>query len=216
MQGMRMSLNSMKVWLPIVIVFLAGSIATALVPQAVPILGSIAKTFAVDGARLGWVVSFPTVVCALGALAFGVVVDKVGDIQLLLLGVVLVILGDIGVSLAPHLEWLFAARLFQGFGYISITVAAPAFIQRITTGDTRRAGCRLFMALEFHGACSRRLAGWHGCVEAASCTLGRQHQSVGGNLASAYQPACLFGCGRRGRCRHVAGGCDGDAAHLAG
>src|SRR6266702_1133286 len=108
----RMSLNSAKIWAPVTVAFLAGSIATALVPQTVPILGPIAEELHVSRAHLGWIVSFPTLVCALGALAFGVVVDRVGDVRLLLIGLLLVILGDAGVSLAPELQWLFAARLF--------------------------------------------------------------------------------------------------------
>src|SRR5260221_8436006 len=114
-------MSSLKQWTPIMIAVFAGSIATALVPQTVPILGAIAKEFQVNGTRLGWIVSFPTLSCAVGALAFGVVVDRIGDVRLLLAGLVLVILGDAGVSLAPGLQWLFAARLFQGFGYVSIT-----------------------------------------------------------------------------------------------
>ena len=141
-----MTSNSLKAWIPILVVVLAGSIATALVPQTVPILGEISKTFNASPGSLGWIVSFPTVVCAFGALAFGVVVDRVGDVRLLLAGLILVILGDAGVSLAPELNWLFAARLFQGFGYVSITVAAPTFIQRVTTGDARRAAMALWAA----------------------------------------------------------------------
>jgi predicted MFS family arabinose efflux permease len=141
-----MSRDSLKIWAPILVAFLAGSIATALVPQAVPILGPIAQEFQVSGASLGWIVSFPTVVCALGALAFGVVVDRFGDVRLLLTGIVLVILGDAGVSLAPGIDWLFAARLFQGLGYICVTVAGPTFIQRITTGETRRAAMAFWAA----------------------------------------------------------------------
>src|ERR1700737_549311 len=114
-----MSLDGLKKWVPIVVAVLAGSIATALVPQTVPILGAIAKEVQVDGAHLG-------------SLAFGVGVDRVGDVRLLLAGIGLVILGDAGVSLAPELQWLFAARLFQGLGYVCITVAGPTFIHRIT------------------------------------------------------------------------------------
>jgi predicted MFS family arabinose efflux permease len=141
-----MSLSSLTKWAPIMVAFLAGSIATALVPQTVPILGAIANEFHVDGAHLGWIVSFPTLACALGALAFGVVVDRIGDVRLLITGIVLVILGDAGVSLAPALQWLFAARLFQGLGYVCITVAGPTFIQRITAGDTRRAAMAFWAA----------------------------------------------------------------------
>lgn len=135
-----------KSWGPIIIVFLAGSIATALVPLTIPILGPISKEFGIAGSHLGWIVSFPTIVCALGALAFGVVVDRVGDVRLLMIGMALVILGDVGVSLAPELNWLFAARLFQGFGYVCLTVAAPSFIHRTTSGDMRRAAMAFWAA----------------------------------------------------------------------
>jgi predicted MFS family arabinose efflux permease len=141
-----MSADAENKWVPVAIAVLAGSIATALVPQTVPILGAIAKQFQVDGAHLGWIVSFPALVCAVGALAFGVVVDRVGDVRLLLMGLLVVILGDVGVSLAPELHWLFAARLLQGFGYVCITVAAPTFIQRITVGETRRAAMAFWAA----------------------------------------------------------------------
>jgi predicted MFS family arabinose efflux permease len=141
-----MSADNLRAWVPILIAVLAGSIATALVPQTVPILGSIAKAFDVSSARLGWIVSFPALACALGSLAMGAVVDRVGDIRLLYSGLVLVILGDAGASLAPALPWLITARLVQGLGYVSITVAAPTFIQRTTTGDSRRAAMALWAA----------------------------------------------------------------------
>lgn len=141
-----MSADTAKSWTPTTIVFFAGAIATALVPLTVPLLGPLTQEFSVDRHSLGWVVSFPTLVCALGALAFGVVVDRVGDVRTLLVGVALVILGDIGVSLAPTLQWLFGARLFQGFGYVCLTVAGPSFIQRTTGGDMRRAAMALWAA----------------------------------------------------------------------
>ncbi|MBN8608601.1 MAG: MFS transporter [Caulobacterales bacterium] len=141
-----MGSDANKVWTHITIVFVAGSLATALVPLTVPIIGTISQEFGVDRSSLGWVVSFPTLVCALGALACGFLVDRVGDVRLLLTGVVLVILGDLGVSFAQDLNWLYAARFFQGFGYVCLSVAGPAFIQRTTTGDRRRAAMAFWAA----------------------------------------------------------------------
>src|SRR5262249_8795192 len=74
------------------------------------------------------------------------VVDRVGDVRLLFVGMALVIGGDIAASLAPELWLLFAARLFQGFGYVCLSVAGPAFIQRTTAGDTRRAAMAFWAA----------------------------------------------------------------------
>lgn len=143
---MKSGASGERIWTPIIIVFLAGSIATALVPLTVPILGPISREFGVEGARLGWVVSFPTLACAFGALALGVVVDRLGDVRILLAGIALAVLGDLGVSLAGSIDWLFAARLFQGVGYVCLSVAGPAFIQRTTNGDTRRAAMAFWAA----------------------------------------------------------------------
>lgn len=137
-QTVTMPANA-AIWSRIVIVFLAGSIATALVPLMVPILGPISAEFGIRGTQLGWVVSIPSLICAVGALALGIVVDRAGDVRILVAGTILCILGDVGVVLAPQASWLFAARLFQGIGYVSLTVAGPAFIQRTTLGETRRA-----------------------------------------------------------------------------
>lgn len=141
-----MSASSAKTWSLITIVFFAGSIATAIFPLTVPILNPIAQEFGVERSSLGWIVSFPTLICAVGALACGVVVDRLGDVRLLFVGMGLVIAGDIGVSLASELNWLYAARLFQGFGYVCLSVAGPAFIQRTTTGDRRRAAMAFWAA----------------------------------------------------------------------
>lgn len=141
-----MNRSPLETWKLVSVAFLAGAIATALVPETVPLLGAIGQQFHVQGVQLGWIVSLPTVACAVGALAFGTVVDRVGDVRLLLAGMALVILGDIGVSLSPGLHWLYAARSFQGLGYVCITVAGPTFIQRVTTGDTRRAAMAFWAA----------------------------------------------------------------------
>ncbi|MBC2665294.1 MFS transporter [Novosphingobium flavum] len=141
-----MDCSGLKAWTPIVIAFLAGSIATALVPLAVPILKPISAEFGIDGTRLGWVISIPTLICAFGALALGILVDRMGDVRVLLAGMALTILGDIGVSLCANADQLFAARLFQGVGYVCLSVAGPAFIQRTTSADRRRAAMAFWAA----------------------------------------------------------------------
>ena len=138
--------QTLGIWIPVAVLVAAGSMAMATVPQAVPILGALAQVFHANDQSLGWIVSFPSVACALGALAFGIAADRVGEIKLLLLGVALLILGDLGAVLAPDLGALFGARLFQGVGYASVIVAAPSLIQRKTAGDTRRAAMALWSA----------------------------------------------------------------------
>jgi predicted MFS family arabinose efflux permease len=133
-------------WASTITVFLAGALATALVPLAVPVLGPLSHEFGIAGSKLGWIVSFPSLLCAFGALGFGFAVDRFGDIRLLLAGTVLAILGDLGVALAPHLSWLFAARLFQGVSYGCLSVAGPAFLQRTIAGDRRRVAMALWAA----------------------------------------------------------------------
>jgi predicted MFS family arabinose efflux permease len=133
-------------WLPIIAVFLLGCSATALVPQTVPILGKLATEFGVARDALGWVVSLPSLACALGAFAFGLVIDRMGDRVVLYAGVVVVAAGDFLVTHATSVPLLMSARIIQGLGYIALTVAGATFVLRTTEGEHRRKAMALWAA----------------------------------------------------------------------
>lgn len=133
-------------WIAIVSVFLMGCCATSLVPQVVPILGKLSANFAVSRDSLGWIVSLPSLACALGAVTFGLIVDRLGDRRLIYLGAVTVAIGDLFVTQAASFALLLAARALQGIGYIALTVAGATFVLRTTSGEHRKKGMALWAA----------------------------------------------------------------------
>lgn len=133
-------------WLAIIAVFFVGCCATALVPTMVPILGRVAGEFGVERGTLGWLISLPSLACALGALAFGLVIDRLGDRTVLFAGVVIVVIGNFAVTQAASVDALLVARIVQGLGYIALTVAGATFVLRTTSGEHRRKAMALWAA----------------------------------------------------------------------
>ena len=142
-----MTEDSNASWRAIIAIFLVGCCATSLVPQTVPILGRLATEFGVPRDALGWVVSLPSLACALGAFAFGLVVDRKGDRAVLYAGVVVVAAGDFLVTHGQR-RYLccLSARIIQGLGYIALTVAGATFVLRTTAGERRKKAMALWAA----------------------------------------------------------------------
>jgi predicted MFS family arabinose efflux permease len=112
--------------------------AAMTVSEAVTELSAIAGEFHPDNRSLiGLIMSLPSLVVALGALAAGFLVDRRGDQPILLAGAATAVIGDICVIVAPSLEILLAARLLTGVGYVLSAVAAITLLMRITGGKRR-------------------------------------------------------------------------------
>ncbi len=124
-------------WPCIILLYIYGTVATSLVTQAVPVIGDIAKQFGLSHATSGWVVSFPSLVTAIGALLGGWLIDRIGDKRVICAGSLFAVLGNLGVYFSHDLGVLFASRLVEGLGYLSLTVGAVTMIMRTTTGPRR-------------------------------------------------------------------------------
>lgn len=122
----------------VLIVYGLGVAAAMCVSEAVTELGKIAAEFHPPSrAVVGLIMSMPAMIVALGALLAGYFVDRVGDRRILFLGVVVMILGDLCVIVAPSLHLLLAARALTGMGYVLTAVAAVTALIRLTSGGQR-------------------------------------------------------------------------------
>lgn len=120
------------------LVYLLGVLAAMVVSEAVPELSDMAREFHPQNPSLiGLIMSLPSLVVVIGALAAGYLVDRIGDRPVLIAGAVIVLLGDLGVIAAPSLSLLLAARVVGGIGYLLMAVAAVVMLMRITTGRQR-------------------------------------------------------------------------------
>lgn len=122
----------------ILVVYALGVMAAMTVSEAVTELGSIAKEFHVfDHGSIGMIMSLPSLMVALGALLAGYIVDRAGDRIVLLIGAVVIVIGDICVVAAPAFNLLLAGRVVTGIGYVLTAVSAVTLLIRITTGKQR-------------------------------------------------------------------------------
>ncbi|GAA3611875.1 MFS transporter [Nonomuraea rosea] len=125
-------------WPSLILLFIYGVVATSLVTQTVPVVGDISKQFGLTSATSGWVISIPSLITAIAAVFGGWLIDRIGDKKVLLAGAAFALAGNIIVFTAQSATAVFAGRLVEGVGYLSLTVGAVTMIMRTTTG-TRRA-----------------------------------------------------------------------------
>ena len=125
-------------YLRILVAYALGVMAAMTVSEAVTELGSIAKEFHIaEHGQVGLVMSLPSLMVALGALLAGYTVDRIGDRVVLLIGAVVIIIGDLRVIGAPTFKLLLVSRAITGVGYVLTAVAAVTLLIRITTGKQR-------------------------------------------------------------------------------
>ncbi|WP_321945174.1 MFS transporter [Paraburkholderia sp. J10-1] len=124
-------------WPCIILLYLYGTVATSLVTQSVPVIGDIAHQFGLSHAAAGWVISIPSLITAVLALFGGWLVDRIGDKRVIVGGSLFALAGNLGVVVAHDLNMLFASRLLEGVGYLSLTVGAVTLIMRTTSGARR-------------------------------------------------------------------------------
>ena len=137
--------NSKGRWPRIILIYALGVFAVAVISVAVPEIGGIARELHPQSpATLGWVISMPALVAALGALAVGWLVDTLGDHRILLAGGLILVAGDIGTATSHSLSTLLSWRVVGGVGYVCMAVAAVTMMTRLAQGRERTAALALW------------------------------------------------------------------------
>ncbi len=130
-------------WASIILIYAIGVLGATTISQAIPVVGDIARIYRA-GREVGWIISIPSALVAIGALLTGWIVDRIGDKRVLVAGCAIVIGGDVGVGLAGSIQSLLAMRVVEGVGYLCIAVAAITMMTRITHGARRNIALTLW------------------------------------------------------------------------
>ena len=140
-----MSKSDRSRWLQLLLIYALGIFAVSVISVAVPEVGGIARELHPKSAAvIGWVISMPALVAALGALIIGSLVDRWGDRRVLLAGGVILVAGDVGVVLSHSLPVLLEWRVVGGVGYVCMAVAAVTMMTRLSTGPGRTVALTLW------------------------------------------------------------------------
>jgi len=110
------------------------------VGKAPPSLPAIRDDLGTGLAEAGWLLSLVNLTAALGGMAIALTVDRFGHRRLVVLGTALCFVASLGGAFSNDIEKLLSWRFLEGVGFITVTVAAPTLVLRITaTADRQRA-----------------------------------------------------------------------------
>ena len=119
-------------WPQILLLVGAGVVASFQVGKAPPMLPEIRMELGMNLFLAGWILSTFSITGLLFGSVIGVVADTFGHRRFVLWG----LLCQAAASFSGSLSWspglLFLTRIFEGFGFFMIGVAAPAMIFKIT------------------------------------------------------------------------------------
>jgi predicted MFS family arabinose efflux permease len=131
-------------WGQIILIYVLCVLGAATISQAVPVVGDIAREFHPSRQLIGYIISIPSAVVAVGAVLTGFFVDRLGDKPILLWGCVAVILGDVGVAFSATINQLLLMRAVEGLGFVCITVGTVTMLTRTTDGNRRTSALTLW------------------------------------------------------------------------
>ena len=81
-----------------------------------PVLPQLSRALRVRAQTVQLTMSTYFIAFAVGVLFWGWLSDRIGRRQAMLLGIVVYLIGNCGLLVAPHFNWLILARLVQAFG----------------------------------------------------------------------------------------------------
>lgn len=115
-------------------------VAAFQVGKAPPALPSIRETLGATLEQAGWLLSVINLMTALGGMAIALTADRVGHRRLAIFGTLLAMGASFAGAFAPNVETLLIGRVLEGLGFITVVVAVPSLLLRLTRpGDERLA-----------------------------------------------------------------------------
>lgn len=121
----------------------AGIVAAFHVGKAPPALPSIREDLGASLRQAGWLLSTINLMTAAGGMMIALTADRFGHRRLVVLGTALALVASLAGAFMSDVDQLLVSRVFEGLGFIAITVAIPTLLLRIA----RPADQRLTMAL---------------------------------------------------------------------
>ncbi|WP_051083090.1 CynX/NimT family MFS transporter [Kiloniella laminariae] len=135
---------------------IVASLQIGKVAIAAPMLQS---EFSLNLAAVGWMTSIFAVIGLVGGIPFGALVARVGDRRTLIFGLGAIVLGAaIGAKSSSFFMFLFS-RVLESLGFLLITIAGPAVLQRVVPTGQRNIAFALWSCFMPTGIALAMVAG---------------------------------------------------------
>ncbi|WP_315831774.1 CynX/NimT family MFS transporter [Bradyrhizobium prioriisuperbiae] len=131
-------------WNGILVVVAAGVVASLQIGKVAIAAPLIQHDLQLSLTAVGWLSAVIALLGALGGVAAGGIVAAIGDRRVLTAGLVAAALGAAGGAMANGYSMLLASRIAEGFGFLLVTIAGPAVLQRIAPVERRNIAIALW------------------------------------------------------------------------
>lgn len=115
----------------------AGVVASLQVGKVIIAAPLLRQDMGLDLASIGTLTAVFSLLGVVGGIAAGGVIARFGARRMLLLGLLATALGTATGAVAPSYPLLLASRVVEGLGFLMITVAGPAALQRLVSASGR-------------------------------------------------------------------------------
>ncbi|WP_083447343.1 MFS transporter [Achromobacter spanius] len=124
-------------WTGVLAIVGAGVVASLQVGKVIIAAPLLRQDLGLDLASIGTLTAVFSLLGVVGGIAAGGVIARFGARRMLLLGLLATALGTVMGAMAPSYGLLLASRVIEGLGFLMITVAGPAALQRMVSASGR-------------------------------------------------------------------------------
>jgi predicted MFS family arabinose efflux permease len=146
-------------WGVVSVVVGAGIVTAIQVGKAAIATPLLQVDLGLDLAAAGWLTGIFAVLGLAGGIPAGTLVARAGDRRILILGLASIVLGSIIGATAPGYPVLLASRVLEGLGFLLVTVAGPAILNRVVISGQRDLAFALWSCFMPAGMALAMLAG---------------------------------------------------------
>ena len=124
-------------WSAVLAIVGAGVVAALQVGKVIIAAPLLRKDMGLDLASIGALAAVFSILGLVGGIAAGGVINRYGARRMLLAGLAATAVGSVMGAMASAYSVLLVSRVVEGLGFLMITVAGPAALQRMVSASTR-------------------------------------------------------------------------------
>uniref|UniRef100_UPI0028ABAAE2 MFS transporter n=1 Tax=Achromobacter sp. TaxID=134375 RepID=UPI0028ABAAE2 len=124
-------------WAGVLAIVGAGVVASLQVGKVIIAAPLLRQDMGLDLASIGTLTAVFSILGVIGGIAAGGVIARFGARRMLLLGLAATAMGTAAGAAVPGYGVLLASRVVEGLGFLMITVAGPAALQRMVSASNR-------------------------------------------------------------------------------
>ncbi|GAB1583711.1 MFS transporter [Phyllobacterium phragmitis] len=137
----------------------SGIVASLQVGKAAIAAPMLQAGLGLDLGAVGWLAGIFALLGLLGGIPAGVVIAGAGDRRIMIVGLFAILLGASLGAVVPSYPLLLASRVVEGLGFLLVTVAGPAILQRVVAAPHRDIAFALWSCFMPAGIAIAMLAG---------------------------------------------------------